>query len=389
MYLVEQAEGVSNAHRNGAWAIRALRGSNGLGAEDDKGDLLGDIITGGCDGKLKTWRIQPTDTKPLLNRIKEEDTEVELVETPERLITPVRKYERHSLPIVDVAVSRDREIAVSTSLDGVLKIWTLSTGVRCNPSGTALEEGESNGHETTVKSMSHPNIQDTWCVAASRNGELAVTGGARGIMQVIDCEICTVERKFSVCGPSKDEKDEEIKHDGPMVMSIALSDDDRMALTGCADGSIVSSDIETGRVHTKFNTNPSGSKEHASHSIHGTPVRSVSYVIGDRNQTAVAARDDGAVLLIDVRAGDVISVLKAHDGLALAGASSTDGRRIATAGSDGLVKIWDRARHEMVFKSTRSKEAVWGVAWTAGDRHVVSVGDDGNIGAFACRGMET
>lgn len=336
---------VPHKHENGAWGIAQLSG---------RGDI-GDLITGGCDGNLRMWNFSTAKQR----------TESEDGNEDKHLLRPVGdKMMRHSLPVVAVSVSKEKDIALSTSLDGALKISTLSSNM------------------ADAKNVQHPssqsNVFDAWCVAAPHTGETAIIGGANGSLHAIDVDVGICDRSFTVLPSSDGDKTDPTKM--PMVMSVCLSADDSRVVAGTSDGRVVELDVEAGSVVSKLDDSTIANGK-------GAPVRSVSYVVGDRN-SVVVARDNGLVSVVDISSGDTTAVLRGHTGMVFTAQASLNGRYIASGGADTHVKVWDRTERNLIFNSTTHTQPVWSVAWSSGDSHVVSVGDDNVIGILQCHGKE-
>ena len=60
-------------------------------------------------------------------------------------------------------------------------------------------------------------------------------------------------------------------------------------------------------------------------------------------------------------------------------AFSPDGRRIASGGFDGAVKVWDAATGREVFTCDGHTDQVWDVAFSPDGRRIASAGHDGTV----------
>jgi WD40 repeat protein len=72
---------------------------------------------------------------------------------------------------------------------------------------------------------------------------------------------------------------------------------------------------------------------------HTATVRHVAFSPDGRR--LASAGTDRAVKLWDVSSGQELLTLRGHSDEALAAVFSPDGRRLATSGRDGVIRIWD------------------------------------------------
>jgi WD40 repeat protein len=87
---------------------------------------------------------------------------------------------------------------------------------------------------------------------------------------------------------------------------------------------------------------------------------------------------EGSVKIWDASTGQLRSVLPGHRGEVLAVAWSPDGRRIASAGRDQMAKIWDLESAKVV-NLAGHRLAVNGLAWRPDSQQLVSCSDDGTV----------
>ena len=68
-----------------------------------------------------------------------------------------------------------------------------------------------------------------------------------------------------------------------------------------------------------------------------------------------------------------------HDGQIWGVAWNPDGTRLASAGQDGIVNVWDAATGEVVKSMKGHSDAVWGVSWSADGKLLASASQDHSV----------
>jgi WD40 repeat protein/serine/threonine protein kinase len=92
-----------------------------------------------------------------------------------------------------------------------------------------------------------------------------------------------------------------------------------------------------------------------------------------------SAGQDGTVRIWDLGAGKELLTLKGHAGAVLGVAFSPDGRRLASAGEDQTVRIWDAAGGQELLTLKGHTGRVRGVAFSPDSRRLASVGEDATV----------
>jgi WD40 repeat protein len=126
---------------------------------------------------------------------------------------------------------------------------------------------------------------------------------------------------------------------------------------------------------------PAGSVSRRLHGPDGTAYG----LTFDRSGTRLAtAGEEGIVKVWNVVTGKMSHLIRAHDGWASAVAFSPDGARLATAGEDGIVRLWDVGpesddRGRGLQEWAGHDGPVFGVAFSPDGTRVASAGSDGTV----------
>lgn len=110
---------------------------------------------------------------------------------------------------------------------------------------------------------------------------------------------------------------------------------------------------------------------------HTKAVRAVAFS-ADGSRLASAGHD-GTVIIWDYCTGDELSVLTAHTGGVSTVAFSADGSRLATTGADGKVAIWDPSTGAELHTFTDDRGRIHSVAFTSDGMRLASAGLDGTV----------
>lgn len=192
-----------------------------------------------------------------------------------------------------------------------------------------------------------------WVSAIARSGGRLLTGSYDGTVQLWD-------NAPTVLQASKD-----------WLCSLALSPDDKMIAAGTRDGTIKVFEAATGKLLRTL-AGPA------------TPILSLSFTYRGKDMVLAAGDSDGksaaSVYLWKMDSDKPWKVLKdLHPQAIRAVAFSPDGKLLATASSDGLVRLLDPEKESVLHKFEGHKGTVLTLAFAPGGKLLASAGEDGSV----------
>jgi WD40 repeat protein len=224
------------------------------------------------------------------------------------------------------------ERIVSTSIEGIIKIWDALTGEELTRFGER-------------------DFSDIRGVAWSADGtRIATASIGLKVARVWDAESGALLLTFE-------------GHDDA-VNTIALSRDGSLALTTSADGTARVWELGTGVERLVLEG-------------HTGAVRDARWSMEE--DRILTASMDGTVRLWDAETGVEMLSLNAHADGALSATWSPDGTQIATSGVDGVVRVWDVMRGQVLSTLIGHDSEVVDVDWSPDERHIATASWDGTI----------
>lgn len=199
----------------------------------------------------------------------------------------------HTDWLASLAFSPDGKHLASTSLDGTIRIWSLTPG------------------EETV-AVSGPGAGYGVRVAYNPNGQEFATNGGDGTATIWDAK--TGEPRLTLDG-----------HDME-VMNVAFSPDGTRFATGSLDATAIIWDTATGKKLLTLSGHEDGVRD-LTFSSDGTLIATGSFDLTAR--------------VWDAATGKQLQIFADYEGIVPGVAFSPDGTRLATSSTDGTAKIWD------------------------------------------------
>ena len=262
----------------------------------------------------------------------------------------VLKVFKHPRRVRSAAWSSKGSFIVTGDYGGNVRTFELKTGkelnriknangnaenVRLSPDDTQLVVSYGSGN---VRVFDLPDYSEfytfravhkggVWGMALSPNGQFAATAGKDMYATIIDLKKTKVLHK--------------LKHPNE-VNGVAFTPDNRYLATGCHDSHIRIYDVSTGEEYADF-------KGHTRDTVTDLQFTSDGKIL-------VSSGIDGTVRIwdtSDLKTPKSKMTLAAHSGAAFGVAISPDNSRLATAGWDEHVKMWDLKTGELLWNWKR------------------------------------
>jgi len=320
--------------------------------------------------------------------------------------------------IKDIAVTSDGQRVISSSSDGIMKIWDLASGSEIHTiSGGGYADMDAvavTPDGQYVISSSRDNTLKVWNLTARTSR--SVPYGHEGTVNAI---AVTSNSRYAVSGSSDGTikvwdmasgKEVRTLYDGNMVEAVAVTPDGKRIVSGSWDCALKVWSLRTGRRLRTFTghiqrvegvaVTPDGhhaiSAAYQSGSTlkvwdisNGLFKREAEYTFSASNAVAVAVTSDGqravsaswdkTLTIWNLQTGQQECTLTGHNGEVLAVAVTPDGRRVISGSRDQTLKVWDLASGKELNTLRGHRDVVRGVAVTPDGRYVLSASDDHNL----------
>ncbi len=253
------------------------------------------------------------------------------------------------------AGGENKDIGVCTSLDGELTVFRISETETLSETQVQGRPGES------------------MAAAVCSKADVAIAVGTHGSVRVLDAANGVVngcaELEKSTGAPALANR-AEIPKDKRNLLPIALSVDiditDAHALVGVDDGSLAFIDMQTAKVLWTQR----GCHRHA--------VKCVAFAKHTPSEI-VTSGSDQLISVFDVRARQVAATVRGHTGPVTCASFSHSGTYFATGATDRSVRIWDRRKMEMTFRSRTHQQTIMDLDYLKDGIGIVSVAEDSTL----------
>jgi WD40 repeat protein/tRNA A-37 threonylcarbamoyl transferase component Bud32 len=285
---------------------------------------------------------------------------------PPEPVGPVRTFEGHTDVVRSAALSRDGRLALSGGADKVLRLWDVRTG---------KELRRFEGHQDEIR-----------CVALSADGQRAVSGSADGVVKLWDLAAGRVTHEYS-SGRSSPVDALALTPDGTRLVygsgrflnvvnigaSPFMSAGRWEAITSIvlsADGRAALFGSTNGMVHTydlELHREVGNLK-------HTHPVQAVA--LSSKAGLVLTGITTGGVLLLDSKTSKRVFYLKGHTDRITGLAFTPDGTRALSSSADKTVRVWDVKFGRELVKFEGHSGEVTSVASSGDGRYALSGSTD-------------
>jgi WD40 repeat protein len=237
----------------------------------------------------------------------------------------------HTGWVMGLAFSPDGKSLASTSLDGTVKVWSLSPG-------------------DEMVTVSGPGAGFGTRVAYNPNGQEYITSGGDGTATLWNAD--TGEARLTLTGHELE------------VLSVAFSPDGTRFATGSLDGTAIVWDTAGGRKLLTL-------------AGHEFGVRDIAFSPDGR--LVATGGFDGTAKVWDAKTGMLNLEITEHQGLVLGVAFDPDGTRLATSGTDATAKIWNVETGELLLTLAGHDSGIRDIAYSPDGSIIASGGGDGIV----------
>ncbi len=286
----------------------------------------------------------------------------------------------HPKPVADLAWNATKSELLTVSEDGRLRVWrsesrdpiVVSDHLSDDLSSVAVS---SDGHQVAVVDyqqnkvtvMDRNRLTDS---SAHHVLDVAAEGGAVWAVEFIDRQ-----RLVTVGGDDARAWDissgEITMAYGPqgVVSSVDVTADGRYLVSANWGQTAKVWDLSSNQVVQTLGYENAGELGAHQGNVHAARFSQ----LGDQIATAAS---DGTVRIWNRESGRVIRVIKAHDGSVWALAYSADGKWLASAGADGRVAVWKLEDGTLVLDRVTHENGVRAVVFSADTTRLATAGED-------------
>ena len=238
-----------------------------------------------------------------------------------------RTFTDHTMGVTAIAVTSDGQKAVSTSYDGILKVWNPQTGV---------VELTLKGHTVQV-----------YAVAITPDGQKAVSASLEHTLKVWNLQTGMVEQTLT-------------GHEGA-IRSVAITPDGQKVISASNDGTLKVWNLQTGMVEQTLTG-------------HEGAVNSLT--ITHSGQKVISASDDRTLKVWNLQTGLAEQTMKGHTSWVHSVGITPNDQKAISGSSDKTLKVWNLQTGQVEQTLYGHVMSVLALAITRDGQKAISASDD-------------
>jgi uncharacterized protein with WD repeat len=277
----------------------------------------------------------------------------------------------HSVYLFSVAFSPDGKSLASSNVNGIIKLWDVSTGAELRTlkgHSSAVLSVAFSPDGKTLASGSSDNTVKLWEV--STGTELRTLGHSRQVNSVVfspdgkTLASSGEDKTVKLWDVSSGAELRTLKGHSDTVASIAFSPDGKTLASGSVDKTVKLWEVSTGA---------------ELHTLKGHSNCVVSVAFNPSGKILASGGYDNTVRLWDVSSGTELRALEGHSNYVTSVAFSPDGKILASGSWDNTVKLWNvSSGAELRTLKGHSNSVTW-IAFSPNNKHFVSGSFDTSI----------
>jgi len=336
---------------------------------------------------------------------------------------PVYTFKVPSGAVTGLTFHSDNQRLFTTTADGFLRLWKPVAPADANAAGN-MPTGSSEGFQWTI------NPSGSTPLAGNSDASILFAGGADGKIRQVNAADGTVQRTLEghaanvtdlAVAPNNQRlasiaRDatlrlwnltdgaslHEVKHPAP-ISAVSWSPDSLTVATAAEDGAVRLYAADSGKLLEKFSGNAAGWSSVAWLNTAGLFVtassdkalriskRSAARLFSTQSSEIVSMNlfgaqvltgsKDGKLIQSDVNSGQATREFLGCGGLVRAVAIRADNQRVAAAGSDGKLCIWNAANGELL-QTLEVASPVLGLTWSADNQKLAVSTEDRQLRVY-------
>lgn len=271
----------------------------------------------------------------------------------------------HEAWVNDIAFSHDGKYVATSSYDKTARVWETSTGweVTRMIHDDYVVDVDFSPDSRYLATASYDNTARVWEIPVSFLARINHNGPVNEIISSQDgryLATASMDGTAHLLSLTTLTELKPMNHESG-VNDVAISSDEKYLATACEDGTVCMYEIGADNEIASFKLNDSVN------TVVFSPIRDL----------IATASDDRTARIWHWNQNPPLELERVdHSDFVICIAFSLDGRYLATAGVDGIAKIWD-SKEDRPFANITHDDQIWDIAFNKDGRYFATASDDG------------